>query len=480
MSFLADLHIHSHLSRATSKDCTLEGLHCWAQRKGVRLVGTGDFTHPEWIAELRAKLVPSGPGLYRLDPGLAAPLADRVPAPCRAPVDFLISGEISSIYKRGGRCRKVHSLLLVPDLATAAAINVRLAGIGNIVSDGRPILGIDPRDLLEIVLEANPDAVLIPAHVWTPWFSMLGSKSGFDSPTECFGELAKHVFAAETGLSSDPPMNWRVSSLDNLCLISNSDLHSPGRLGRNATVFHGEPDFFRLRDGLRAKDPACCGGTIDMFPEEGKYHLDGHRKCGVCLEPEESLALDGICPVCNKPLVLGVLHRVVQLADREPGEKPRAALPHEYIVPLPQLLAEIYDCGPATKKVGRAYEQILATLGPELRILRQTDPEQLCGQEPPLLAEAVYRVRNGQVRRRGGFDGEYGTVRVFADGEAAKLNRRGVFVPAATRPQPTVPFEPEPLPRPPAVDQALAAARDRPARPPRPQHSQLTFDFGLD
>jgi len=432
MSFIADLHVHSHLSRATSKQCNLEGLHRWAQLKGVRVVGTGDFTHPAWFSELTDKLVESAPGLYRLRPDVADSVDEEVPASCRAPVEFMLTGEISSIYKRDDRCRKVHSVIFCPDLKTAETINARLDALGNIKSDGRPILGLDPRVLLEITLEANPNAYLIPAHIWTPWFSMLGSKSGFDSPEECFGDLAKHIFAAETGLSSDPPMNWRVSSLDDLCLVSNSDLHSPSNLGRNANVFHCAPDFFVMRDALRNKDPKQFGGTIDLFPEEGKYHADGHRKCGVCMEPEESLAHDCLCPECGKPMVLGVLHRVVELAERPKGGKPDTAMPCRHIIPLAELLSEIYGCGPNTKKVRGAYDRLLNKLGPEFRILREIDPCALADEEPVLLAEAVRRLREENVIRKPGFDGEYGVIRVFAEDEQDTLKKQGVFFDAAS------------------------------------------------
>ncbi len=427
MSFIADLHVHSHLSRATSKACNLEGLHRWAQLKGIRVVGTGDFTHPAWFGEMREKLEPSAPGLFRLKREYARTADAEVPGSCRGPVQFLLTGEISSIYKRGDRVRKVHSLLLAPDLDTVATINAALDALGNIKSDGRPILGLDVRDLLEIALEADPRSVLIPAHVWTPWFSMLGSKSGFDSPAECFGDLAEHVFALETGLSSDPPMNWRVGSLDRFALVSNSDLHSPPKLGRNANVFHCEPDYPALVGALRARDPALCGGTIDLFPEEGKYHLDGHRKCGVRFEPEESLAHDCLCPVCGKPLVLGVLHRVNLLADRPAGERPPGALPHQYIIPLAELLGEILSCGAGTKKVAKAYHALLREIGPELVVLREADPAELSRAGPRLLGEAIRRLRAGTVIREGGYDGEYGTIRVFAEGEMERLNTQGVF-----------------------------------------------------
>lgn len=415
--FIADLHVHSRLSRATSRDCTLEGLHYWAQVKGVRVVGTGDFTHPVWLAELKAKLVESAPGLYRLRPSISGPINEKVPPTCRAPVDFAVSGEISSIFKRGCRTHKMHSLILAPSLRTAGRISGALNRLGNIESDGRPILGVDPRNLLEIVLDADHDAYMIPAHIWTPWFSMLGSKSGFDSPDECFGDLLEHIFAVETGLSSDPPMNRRVSSLDRLCLVSNSDLHSPSNLGRNANLFRCEPDFFQMGDALRSKDPGRFGGTIDLFPEEGKYHLDGHRKCGVCLAPEDTRARGGLCPVCGKQLVLGVLHRVVDLADRPPGASPDAALPGEYIIPLAEILSELLSVGAKSQKVTEAYARLLRMFGPEFRILRELDLETLSDAEPCLLAEAIRRVRAGRVIRQPGFDGRYGRISVFHPGE---------------------------------------------------------------
>ncbi|MEI8243422.1 MAG: endonuclease Q family protein [bacterium] len=410
---LADLHIHSRFSRATSRNCTLEGLHHWAQLKGVTVAGTGDFTHPGWLSELSTKLVPAAPGLYQLRPEAAAAADADVPDACRAPVRFMLTGEISSIYKRAGRVRKVHSLVLAPDLETVAKINGRLGAIGNLRSDGRPILGLDPRNLLEILLEASPACALIPAHIWTPWFAMLGSRSGFDSLAECFGDLAPHIFAVETGLSSDPPMNRRVRSLDAVALVSNSDLHSPANLGRNASVFLGAPDYFSMLDGLRRKDPAVCGGTIDLFPEEGKYHLDGHRACGVVCTPEESRRLGNNCPKCGQPLTLGVLHRVLALADRPEGERPPGALPCRHIIPLCELLGELLQAGAGSKKVQAAYRKLLAACGPELDILLRVPPEQLDAHGPPRIGEAIRRLRAEKVFRRGGYDGEFGVVTVF-------------------------------------------------------------------
>lgn len=413
MSFLADLHIHSYYSRATSRMCCLEGFQEWAQRKGVAVVGTGDFSHPKWREELRDKLEPGRPGLFRLKREFADPANQRVPAACRGDVHFMLTAEISSIYKRDGRVRKVHSLLLAPGFEAADRIASRLERIGNVASDGRPILGLDARDLLEIVLEADPRAVLIPAHIWTPWFSMLGSKSGFDDATECFADLVEHVFAVETGLSSDPPMNWRVPSLDRFVLISNSDLHSAPNLGRDATVFHCEADYFRMIAALRDKDRDAFGGTLDLFPEEGKYHLDGHRKCTVAFEPRQSLERDGLCPACGKGLTLGVLHRVEALAGRPEGHRPESAFPCRHIIPLPTLLSELTGRGPATKTVQKLYDTCLEALGPELDILLDRDLADVESHGPPLLAEALRRLRAGSVIRQAGFDGQYGVVRVF-------------------------------------------------------------------
>jgi DNA helicase-2/ATP-dependent DNA helicase PcrA len=298
--FIADLHVHSHFSRATSRDLDLEHLWVWAQRKGIRVIGTGDFTHPGWFAELEDKLAPAGNGLFALRETSA--LEAEVPGPCRAPVHFMLTVEISSIYKRDGRTRKVHNVVCLPDLEAAASLNRALARIGNLASDGRPILGLDSRDLLEIVLDVAPDrGVLIPAHIWTPWFSAMGSKSGFDSIEACFADLSASIFAVETGLSSDPPMNWRLSALDRYTLVSNSDAHSPAKLAREANLFCCELDYDAIFAALRRPESGFLG-TIEFYPEEGKYHLDGHRKCGCRLSPEQTRAGGGLCPVCGKPV----------------------------------------------------------------------------------------------------------------------------------------------------------------------------------
>lgn len=420
MKIIADLHIHSHLSRATSKDLDLEHLHGVAQTKGITIVGTGDFTHPAWLAELKEKLVPAEPGLYRLKDEIARPVNEGVPAACRREVRFLLSVEISSIYKRDGKTRKVHNLVYAPDLEVAGKIAARLGGIGNITSDGRPILGLDSRDLLEIVLESSPDAFLIPAHIWTPWFSALGAQSGFDTITECFADLSGHIFAAETGLSSDPAMNWRLSQLDRLALVSSSDAHSPDKLGREATLFDCDLSYFALRDALRDKQSGFLG-TVEFFPEEGKYHFDGHRKCDVVLTPKEARELGRICPRCKKPLTPGVAGRVEDLADRPEGERPGSARPFQSLVPLGEVLGELCDVGASSGKVRKLHDQLLRRIGPELSILTDVPPEDIDREGPPLLAEAISRIRRGAVIARPGYDGEYGTVRVFDDEERRRL-----------------------------------------------------------
>jgi DNA helicase II / ATP-dependent DNA helicase PcrA len=424
--FHADLHIHSKYSRACSKDCDLEHLSWWARRKGVTLVGTGDFTHPAWFEHLRENLVPAEPGLYRLREDLDATIARRLP-PTLADrtVRFMLSVEISTIYKRGDKTRKVHHLIYLPDLDSVATFNAKLGKIGNLGSDGRPILGLDSRDLLEITLESSEHGYLVPAHLWTPWFAVLGSKSGFDAVADCYADLADHIFAVETGLSSDPAMNWRVSSLDKYRLVSNSDAHSPPILGRESTLFDTDLDYFSLRKALETGNGLA--GTVEFFPEEGKYHVDGHRKCGVRFDPVETQAHGGLCPECGKPVTVGVLARVEELADRPAGHRPDGAPDFYNLVPLPEIMSEIVGTGPKSKKVLAEIDKLTATFGPELSILQDVPPDDL-DRNWPLLAEAVTRLRAGKVIRDAGYDGEYGEIRVFEPGELA--SRKLVAAPA--------------------------------------------------
>ncbi|MEM6794706.1 MAG: UvrD-helicase domain-containing protein [Acidobacteriota bacterium] len=411
MRFYADLHIHSKYSRATSRTCDLEHLTLWAKRKGIRVVATGDFTHPAWWQEIQEKLVAAEPGLYRLRDDLEREVDAQLPVSCRRPVRFLLEVEISTIYKKGDKTRKVHHLIYAAHLETAGRFRDRLGSIGNIKSDGRPILGLDSRHLLEITLESGDDAYLVPAHIWTPWFSAMGSKSGFDSIADCYGDLSDHIFAVETGLSSDPPMNWRVSDLDRYTLVSNSDAHSPPMLGREACVFETEVDYFAIRRALETREG--WGGTVEFFPEEGKYHLDGHRACGVRLEPEETRRSEGLCPKCGRPVTVGVLHRVEELADRPGGYEPDSPPAFNSLVPLPEIVSELQGTGPKSKAVQGRVAALTARLGPELEILESMPIEDVRRQSDPLMAEAVTRLREGRIRADGGFDGEYGVIRLF-------------------------------------------------------------------
>jgi DNA helicase II / ATP-dependent DNA helicase PcrA len=424
MDYIADLHIHSPYSRATSRDSTLAGLSAWARIKGIQVVGSGDFTHPGWFRRLREELEPAEAGLFRLknEDDIPSPLPEVTPP--AGPVRFLLSAEVSSIYKRHGATRKVHNLLYVPDFAAAERINRKLAAIGNIESDGRPILGLDSRDLLEILLEQAPDGFLVPAHIWTPWFSLFGSRSGFDSLEECFGDLTPHIFALETGLSSDPSMNRLISALDPLALISNSDCHSPAKLGREANLFTAGFDFFSLRDAIRDNRRETFRGTIEFFPEEGKYHADGHRDCQVCLEPDESRLLALRCPVCARPLTIGVRHRILELADRAKPLFTEEA-PHIFsLIPLPEVVGEILAVGPSSKEVIRQYGRAISRFGSEFNILLHAPVEEI-SLYSPILGEAVSRIRAGRVIRRAGYDGEFGVIRVFADGELGRLAGQG-------------------------------------------------------
>lgn len=420
MTFYADLHVHSKFSRATSRDGDLEHLALWAQKKGITVVATGDFTHPAWFAEIQEKLIAAEPGLFRLRPELEREVNRQLSRPADGAVRFMLEVEISTIYKKDGCTRKVHHLIYVPTLEHARRVSQSLARVGNLNSDGRPILGLDSRDLLEITLKSGEGAYLVPAHIWTPWFAVLGSKSGFDTIEHCYGDLSQEIFALETGLSSDPPMNWRLSGLDRYTLVSNSDAHSPPKLGREACVFDTPLDYFAMREALRTGKG--YGGTVEFFPEEGKYHLDGHRKCNVCLEPEESRRHEGLCPVCGKPLTLGVMYRVCELADRPepPAPLPPKAARFRSLIPLDEVLSELVGAGPQTKKVQGKYEELLTRLGPELFILDQIPLDEIARTGSPLLAEAIRRMREGRVIRQSGYDGEYGVIRLLRGGKGER------------------------------------------------------------
>lgn len=446
MKYCADLHIHSPFSRATSPDSSPAGLAAWARLKGIQVIGTGDCTHPGWFKLLKEQLEPAEPGFYRLKDEKAIP--DILPGVIQpdTPVRFLLSAEISSIYKRGGATRKVHNLLYLPDFASVERLNARLSAIGNIVSDGRPILGLDSRNLLEILLECSTDAFMVPAHIWTPWFSLFGSKSGFDSIEECFGDLTNHIFALETGLSSDPDMNRLISGLDHCALISNSDCHSPSKLGREANLFNTGFDFFSLRDALKQNKRDTFCGTIEFFPEEGKYHFDGHRDCKVCLDPHETRRLNNLCPACGKPVTIGVHHRVLELADREKPEYRDDAPGFYSLIPLPEILGELLQVGPSSKQVIHQYGRALSQFGSEFNLLLHAELEQINDHEP-LLAEAIKRMRAGTVIRQPGYDGEFGVIHLFEEGELVQLAGQGGLFGEQRAPKSRKKAVSEPLPK---------------------------------
>ena len=408
MKMIADLHIHSRFSMATSKEGTPENLDFWARKKGISLIGTGDFTHPVWREELKERLVSEGNGLYRLRDEYVKEESRKFPG---EGTRFVVSGEISSIYKKNGKTRKIHNVILLPSLEAADAMAQRLEKIGNIHSDGRPILGLDSHDLLEMMLDVCPEGILIPAHIWTPHFSVLGAKSGFDSVEECFEELAPYIHALETGLSSDPAMNWRISKLDRYQLVSNSDAHSPSKLGREANLLDIDCSYEGLYRAIQTGEG--LEGTVEFFPEEGKYHFDGHRKCGVSLSPVEAERLGGICPVCGKKLTMGVDHRVEQLADRAEGFVKKDGKKYESLVPLPEVISTCMGYSAASKKVQGCFEQMIQTLGTEFDILRNVPSEDIKSCAGERIAEGIENVRTGNVKRIPGYDGEYGKIELF-------------------------------------------------------------------
>lgn len=415
MLYYTDLHIHSKYSRATSKSCNLEELAVWAKKKGLSLISTGDFTHPAWFNEIKEKLVPAGEGVYRLRPDIEKALSLG-----ENPVRFLLSVEISTIYKKGDKTRKVHHVVFCPSIETAHIFREKLDALGNIKSDGRPILGLDSRNLLETVLESGEGSFIIPAHIWTPWFSVLGSKSGFDSIEECYDDLSEHIFAVETGLSSDPQMNWHVSKLDKYRLVSNSDAHSPSKLAREATVFDHNPDYYSLMHALKTGEGYV--GTVEFFPEEGKYHEDGHRKCNICLSPEETKKLNGVCPVCGKPVTIGVSYRVNELSDRKEIITPPSTAGEVFsLVPLQEIVSEIMQVGPQSKSAVCEYERLVHRFGSELAILQDIPTDEI-SKASTLLGEGISRLRQGKVIKHAGYDGEYGVIKLFEDDELVKKN----------------------------------------------------------
>lgn len=423
MKIVADLHIHSKYSRATSKDMDVANLDKWAKIKGIKVLATGDFTHPAWVKELKEKLEPAEPGLFQVKKSGRAPILnhDWLPKNGQNGLEngtrFVLSGEISCIYSKNNRTRKIHLIVLAPDFKTIEKINTRLSWIGNIKSDGRPILGLDAKELAKIVFDADQDCLVVPAHCWTPWFSLFGANSGFDSLEECFEDYAKYIYAIETGLSSDPIMNWRWSKLDKLALLSNSDSHSPSRIGREANVFDTELSYQGIAEAIKNRSLGRFLETVEFFPEEGRYHYNGHRNCGVVLTPAESKKLKNICPKCGKPLTIGTLHRIDDLADRKEGDQPASAIPFRYLVPLEEIIADAKGVGAASKTVAAEYKNLIQSFGSEFDILLNRTPEEIRGVSSFEIGEAVSRVRQGQVKKEPGYDGEYGKIKIFDKGE---------------------------------------------------------------
>ena len=410
MQYWADLHLHSHYAMAASKDAIPEQRDFWARRKGLTLVGTGDLTHPGWRAELRTKLEEAEEGLWRLKPSYELPPGSDLPmAPT---VRFVLAGEVCTIYKKAGKTRKVHHLILLPHFEAAERLANRLDPYGKLASNGRPILKLDSRDLLAIVLEVAPQAVLFPAHIWTPHYSVFGMNTGFSSLEECYEDLTGEIHAVETGLSSDPAMNRKLSILDDYALVSNSDAHSPVKLAREATLFATELSFSGLRQALRRPFTGLLG-TVEFFPEEGKYHWDGHRACGVQWSPQQTMGAGGKCPVCGRRVTVGVLHRVTALADRAEEGQPPTARPAQRLLSLTKIIAEAERVGEGTKKVQRCYDQLLASHGPELSILREVSISALAETAGARVAEGVRRVRQGLLKVTPGYDGVYGAVEIF-------------------------------------------------------------------
>jgi len=402
MKFIADFHIHSKYSRATSMRSDLEGFGQKAVEKGILVIGTGDFTHPEWFKEIKDKLEPAESGLFKLKDG-------------NIPTRFILTAEISCIYSKNNGVRKIHIIVVVPTLQAAEKINAQLGWIGNLKSDGRPILGLDAKELAKIVLEAGPDNLVIPAHAWTPWFGIFGSKSGFDTLQECFEELTSQIFAIETGLSSNPAMNWQISALDNITLISNSDAHSPEKLGREANVFDTELSYKGIIEAIKSKDKNKFLYTIEFYPEEGKYHFDGHRTCNMSLNPEESKKYNHICPTCGKPLTLGVLTRVNELADRKYGFLPENAIPYKSLVPLEEVIADSLGQGTGTKEVLKEYGQLISTFKTEFAVLLDAKEKELASITKPEIVEGIIRARTGQISIEPGYDGVFGKIKIFSD-----------------------------------------------------------------
>jgi len=414
MEFIADFHLHSKYSRATSQQMDFENLDKWAKIKGILILGTGDFTHPLWLKEINEKLESAEPGLFKLKNS-------------NSQTRFILTTEVSCVYFKKGKQRKIHLIIFSPSIEVCEKINNYLKLYGSLESDGRPTLNLDAKELAKIVLDISEDCLIVPAHIWTPWFSLFGSRSGFDSIEECFEEYSKYIFAGETGLSSDPKMNWRLSALDRITLISCSDAHSPSHIGRESNVFDCELSYFEIVKTIKEKDKSKFLYTIEFYPEEGKYHYDGHRNCGVSLSPKETKKYNGICPVCGRPLTIGVLNRVEQLADRPEGFVPENTIPFKSLIPLEEIIADALGQGVGTVEVERQYKNLIEEFGNEFNVLINVSRSDLEAVTLPEIAEGIIRAREGKVFIEPGYDGVYGKIKIFKKGEQKSTLRQGTL-----------------------------------------------------
>ena len=411
MQFIADFHIHSKYSRATSQNMVLENLEKWAKIKGIKVLGTGDFSHPEWFKNLKEKLEPAETGLFKIKN-------------FSSETRFILTTEISCVYSKKGKVRKIHIIIFAPSFEIVEKINTHLSWIGNLKADGRPILGLDAKELTKIVLNISENCLIVPAHLMTPWFSLFGSRSGFDSLEECFEEYSKYIYAGETGLSASPEMLWRMLDGRKITLISNSDSHSPQKIGREANIFDTELSYPAILEAIKSKDPKKFLYTIEFFPEEGKYHYDGHRLCGISLSPQESKKYNNICPHCGRPLTIGVLNRVEELADRPEGFKPGNTIPFKSLVPLEEIIAEVIGTLPGSKQAIQEYQKLIEKFGSEFEVLLNASCQDLRDVTLPEIAEGIERVRQGEVFIEPGYDGVYGKVRIFSKGEEKIISRQ--------------------------------------------------------
>jgi len=414
MKFIADFHLHSKYSRATSRNMDLENLDKWAKIKGIKVLTVGDFTHPDWFKNLKEKLEPAEQGLFKLKNS-------------NSQTRFILTTEISCVYSKGGKVRKIHIVVFAPSLEIVDKINAHLGWIGNLKADGRPILGLDAKELAKIILSMSRDCLIVPAHAMTPWFGIFGSKSGFDSIEECFEDYSKYIYAIETGLSADPKMLWRIPDGRRVTLISNSDAHSPAHIGREANVFDTEISYLGIIEAIKVKNLQKFLYTIEFFPQEGKYHYDGHRMCGISLSPQESKKYNSICPNCGRPLTIGVLNRVDSLADRPEGFQPENAIPFKSLVPLAEIIADSLGVTEGTKQVDEEYKNLIKKFNNEFKILLEAPFSELETATLPEIVEGIKRVRKGEVNVEPGYDGVYGKIRIFSKEELKTPSRQGIL-----------------------------------------------------